>query len=180
MAAPAPSVGALFHGFLVIGLSGFGGALPHARRLIVERRGWLGPAEFAELVGLCQVLPGPNMVNLSVVVGRRFRGAWGAVACFLGLLAVPMVVVIALGFAYRTAPLPPAAKGAMAGVAAAAAGMMLGTGLRIAAPAWPHPGPLAVAALAFVLLALLHLPLIQVLAVMIPASLAVQRWFGRP
>lgn len=180
MAAPAPSVGAIFRGFLIIGLSGFGGALPHARRLIVERRGWLGPVEFAELLGLCQVLPGPNMVNLSVVIGRRFQGAAGAAAAFIGLLAVPMVVVIALGIAYRAAPLPTAAKGAMAGVAAAAAGMMLGTGLRIAAPAWPQPGRLGVAALAFVLLALLRLPLIWVLALAIPVSLLVQRYLARP
>lgn len=179
MAAPAPSIGALFQGFLIIGLSGFGGALPHARRLIVERRGWLGAAEFAELLGLCQVLPGPNMVNLSVVIGRRFHGAAGAAVAFVGLLAVPMVVVIALGIAYRVAPLPVAAKGAMAGVAAAAAGLMLGTGLRIAAPAWPHAGRLGVAALAFVLLALVHLPLIWVLALAIPVSLLVQRYLVR-
>jgi len=171
----APSIRELFRGFFIIGMSGFGGALPHARSLIVDRRGWMTQAEFAEMLGLCQILPGPNMVNLAVVIGRRFQGAPGAVVAFIGLLAVPIVVVITLGLAYRTADLSPAVRGAMAGVAAAAAGLMLGTGLRIASPAARRPAQLAIVVLAFVLLAVLHLPLITVLAIAIPASLVAQR-----
>ena len=97
--APArevPTVGALFWGFLSIGVIGFGGVLPWARRMMVEQRRWLTPAEFTDLLGLCQFLPGPNIVNLSVALGSRFRGVPGAVAAVVGLISLPMVIVFLL------------------------------------------------------------------------------------
>ena len=79
-AAPPPTVGGLFRGFLSLGLMGFGGVLPLARHMLVEERRWLNGAEFSDLLGLCQFLPGGNVVNLSVAVGLRFRGVPGALA----------------------------------------------------------------------------------------------------
>src|SRR6266566_9278588 len=92
---------ALFLGFLEIGISGFGGVLPWARRVLVERRQWLTPAEFNDALGLGQVLPGPNVGNLSIVVGRRFHGAIGSVLAFSGLMLAPLVIVLALGVFYN-------------------------------------------------------------------------------
>jgi len=70
----APTCFELFHNFAIVGLTGFGGVLPWARRMIVERRGWLSDLEFAELLPLAQLLPGPNVANIATLLGRRYRG----------------------------------------------------------------------------------------------------------
>ena len=79
---PAPTACEIFMGFLGLGLTSFGGALPLARRTIVEQRRWLTAAEFTDLLGLCQFLPGGNVINLSVALGMRFRGLRGALAAY--------------------------------------------------------------------------------------------------
>ena len=84
-----PSERELFMAFLAIGLSAFGGALPWARRVLVERKRWMSPDAFNETLALCQALPGPNVVNLSVVVGARYAGPRGAASALLGLIGVP-------------------------------------------------------------------------------------------
>ncbi len=81
---PDPSLYDLFAGFFVVGVFGFGGVLPWARRLIVEQRRWLTQAEFNEMLGLCQFLPGGNIMNVTVALGSRFRGVPGAAACPAG------------------------------------------------------------------------------------------------
>ena len=98
--SPQVSLGQLFRGFCLIGLSGFGGVLPWARRYIVERYRWLPPAEFAALLGLCQIMPGPNVMNLAVCLGSRFHGWRGALAAPLGMMLAPMLIVLAFGLAY--------------------------------------------------------------------------------
>jgi len=77
---PHPTVFDLFAGFFIVGVCGFGGVLPWARRLIVEQRRWLTAAEFTEMLGLCQFLPGGNIMNVTIALGARFRGVAGAVA----------------------------------------------------------------------------------------------------
>eukprot|EP01037_Dinobryon_pediforme_P038908 gene38908-47205_t len=91
--ALAPTSKELFLGFLGLGMTAFGGALPLAHRMVVERHRWLTEEEFVELLGLCQFLPGGNIINLSVALGMRFRGVRGALASILGLIAVPSAVV---------------------------------------------------------------------------------------
>ena len=91
--AVAPSPSALFAAFFSIALSGFGGVLPFARRTLVDRREWLTAAEFTETLSLCQSLPGPNVVNMSIVVGGRACGWQGSVAAFAGLVATPVAIV---------------------------------------------------------------------------------------
>ena len=98
MAAARPR--ALFLVFLSIALSGFGGVLPFARRALVERRGWLTPDDFTETLSLCQSLPGPNVVNLSIVVGARACGWRGSLAAVAGLVGAPVLIVITLGVLY--------------------------------------------------------------------------------
>src|SRR5690349_6991365 len=98
--APDPGLLELFVGFLSVAMVAFGGVLPIARRALVERYRWLTPDEFTEVIGLAQFLPGPNIVNLSVVVGARFRGVPGAIAAVLGLTVVPAVGVVLAGVVF--------------------------------------------------------------------------------
>src|SRR6185503_16916920 len=95
-----PTIGSLFKGFLLLGLTGFGGVLPLARHMVVEKQRWLTGAEFSELLSLCQFLPGGNIINLSVAIGLHFRGIPGAVAATAGLIAAPTAIVVALGVVY--------------------------------------------------------------------------------
>lgn len=173
--ATTPTIPALFAGFFWVGILGFGGVLPLARRMIVDERRWLPAAEFTDLLALCQFLPGANIVNVSISLGSRFRGPAGSVAALCGLLAAPIAVVIVLGILYgRYSGYPVVAHG-FAGLAAAASGLVLATALRIAAPLRTRPLEVGVAVAAFAALALLRLPMLPVLVVLVPASVLLHR-----
>jgi chromate transporter len=157
--AAGPPVTEIFLGFFTIGVRGFGGVLPWARRAMVEERRWLTPAEFTEVLGLCQFLPGGNIINVSVAVGSRFRGAPGAIAALTGLMLAPVAIVIALGAIYDQFAEQPIVRRAFAGLAAAASAFVLTASLKIAAPLrgrWPA---LAITAMTFVATAVFRLPL---------------------
>jgi chromate transporter len=172
---PAPSLPVLFGQFFGVGILGFGGVLPLARRMIVDRQRWLSAAEFTDLLALCQFLPGANIVNLSICLGARFHGPAGAVTALAGLLAAPIAVVIGLGALYgRYSDTPMVAHG-FTGLAAAASGLVLATAVRIAGPLRRRPRAVAVAAVAFAALALFRLPLLPVLAILVPASVFLHR-----
>ncbi len=173
--APVPSLPALFLGFLSVGVSAFGGALPWARAMVVERRRWLSPAEFTDLLGLCQFLPGPNVINLSVALGARFHGLAGAFATFGGLMAAPMAIVIGLGAIYARYSQIPAVQHAFAGLAAAAAALVLATALKIAAPLRARPLGIFIALLTFAAIAVLRYKLPFVILVMAPVSISLAR-----
>jgi chromate transporter len=127
------------------------------------------------VLSLCQFLPGANICNVAVALGGRWYGPLGSVVALLGLLAAPIGVVIALGAVYlRYRGEPPVAH-AFAGLSAAASGLVLATAIRIAGPLRSRPRALVVAGVAFAALALLRLPLLLVLVVLIPASIAVNR-----
>ena len=132
-APPAVTLAALFFGFSKIGLSGFGGVLPFARRMLVEQRHWLSAEEFNAQLGLCQFLPGPNVVNLAVVVGKRQAGLAGAIVAPLGLLAGPLVVVLLLALLYDRYGELPLAQSMQRGVAAAGAGLLFAMAWRMGA-----------------------------------------------
>src|SRR4029450_13173263 len=121
-APPRVATGALFRGFLIIGVSGFGGVMPFAHRMLGERRRWLTEREFTEALSLSQCLPGPNIVNLSVIIGRRFQGTVGAVVATLGLLLMPLVIVLILSSLFAQFAHIDAVRGACSGVSAAASG----------------------------------------------------------
>ncbi len=173
---PVPSLSALFLGFLATGVCGFGGVLPWARRTIVERRRWLSAGEFTELLGLCQFLPGPNVINLSVALGARFHGLPGSVAAFSGLMAAPMAIVILLGLAYARLGRIPAVQHAFAGLSAAAAALVLATACRIAAPLCARPLGAGIALLTFGAVAVLRLPLLLAIAALVPVSILLAWW----
>ncbi len=172
---PAPTLTDLFRGFLGIGMVGFGGVLPWARRMVVDQRGWLSAAEFLDLLALCQFLPGPNIVNLSVALGSRFRGVPGALAAVGGLLAVPVLVVVALGSVYARYAGVPVVRHAFAGLAAAASGLVVAMACRIAWPVRTQPLAIGVAAVAFGAIALARLPLVPTMLVLAPLSILLHR-----
>lgn len=123
----------LFIAFSRLSLMGFGGVLPIAQRELVERLGWLSVAEFAELLSIGQVLPGPNVVNLSLMVGDRHFGLRGAMAAVAGMLGLPLVLVLILAALYQEFAGLPVVAGALRGMGAVAAGMILAIALKL----WP-------------------------------------------
>jgi len=167
----APTIGGLFKGFLLLGLTGFGGVLPLARHMVVEQRRWLTAAEFNELLSLCQFLPGGNIINLSVAIGLHFRGLAGAVAALLGLIAAPTAIVVALGVVYGRFSHEPHVVHMFAGLAAAAAGLLISMALKLALALRRRPFAIAIALVLFVAIAGFHLPLVPTMLVAAPASI---------
>ncbi len=176
-----PGAAQLFLAFLGVGLSGFGGVLPFARRELVERRRWLTPEDFNETLSLCQSLPGPNIVNVSAVVGARFAGARGSLAAVTGLMAAPVAIVIALGLLYGRLAHVGRAPQVMAALGAAASGLVAATAAKMAWPLLKRRPVSAGAAMlaAFVGVGLLALPLPWVLLAVAPVSVAIA-WWLRP
>ena len=126
-----PDLRALFFGFSSVGLSGFGGVLPFARRMLVEQRGWLSAEEFNAQLGLCQFLPGPNVINLAVVVGKRYCGLAGAIVAPLGLLAGPLVIVLLMAMLYDRYGNLPLAQSMLRGIAAVGCGLLFAMAWRM-------------------------------------------------
>jgi chromate transporter len=178
-AAPAVSRSDLFLAFSKMGLLGFGGVLPWARRVVVEERGWLSDRRFTEDLGLCQVLPGPNIVNFAVVFGSRCQGIGGAVLAVAGLLLVPLAVLLVLAVVYEQWRGVPAVQHAIGGLTAAAAGLTLGTALKTGWRARPAVTLALLGAAAFAAVGLLRWPLIPVLVVLVPAAVLTERWGRR-
>jgi chromate transporter len=179
--APQAAVGAsaLFLGFLKIGLSGFGGVMPFARHMIVEEQRWLTEIEFLDVLSLSQFLPGPNIVNVSVIIGRRFRGVIGSVAACTGLMLMPLVIVLALATLYAQFAEIARVREAFSGVSASASGLILATALKLARPLKQYRWQIGVCAVAFVGIALVRVPLVWLLAVLCPLSIAIA-WWRRP
>lgn len=126
-----PDLWALFLGFSSVGLSGFGGVLPFVRRMLVDERRWMTAEEFNAQLGLCQFLPGPNVINLAVVVGKRYRGLPGAIVAPVGLLGGPFLVVLLLAMLYDTYGSLTLAQGMLRGVAAVGCGLLLAMAWRM-------------------------------------------------
>lgn len=148
MLAEPRSPGELFRAFTVLALQGFGGVLPVAQRELVEKRRWLTREQFVELLSIGQVLPGPNIVNLSLMVGDRFFGWRGALAAVAGMLAAPLVVVMSLALLYARFAHVPQVAGAMHGMAAVAAGLIFAMGVKLAPTMKKSPLPPALCAAA--------------------------------
>jgi chromate transporter len=162
---------ALFLCFLAMGLTSFGGVLPWARRMLVEERGWLTSKEFLDGLSLGQILPGPNVVNLSIMVGARFHGAIGAVLAFSGLMLAPFAIIMSLAVLYTQFGHLAAVQRAFSGTAAATAGLIVAMGLNMLAKQSKSWRSVGITLLAFCGAGVLGLPLLAVLAVLTPISI---------
>ncbi|SHG02031.1 chromate transporter [Bradyrhizobium erythrophlei] len=181
MAAPElaisapPGLLALFAAFAKMSLSGFGGVLAFARRGIVEQHRWMTAEEFNETFALCHFLPGPNIVNLSVVFGSRFRGFPGSIAAFAGLVGPPVVIVTILAGLYGRYGEIDALRRILGGVSCAAVGLLISVVFRMMMPLIRKRDIVGVAVMAavFTAIGVLRLPLPAVLLVAIPLSIAI-------
>jgi chromate transporter len=173
--ASRPTVLELFIAFSIISLSGFGGVLYWSQRMLVERRKWMTPAEFNDAYALCQILPGPTIVNLSVVFGRSIRGLPGAAVALMGLIGPGLVIVIFFAFLYSVFGTIDALQRMLTGVAAAAAGLVISMTGKMAEPLFEQKNWLvyAVVVVVFVTIGLLRWPIWWVLLVLIPLSIAI-------
>ena len=165
---PRPrSLADLFVSFTLLALQGFGGVLAIVQREVVDRKGWLTQEEFIEDWAVAQIMPGPNVVNLSLMIGGRHFGIAGALAALAGLLAVPLILVIGLAVLHDRFADSPVVAGALHGMAAVCAGLIGAAGLRLTSALKKSPMPLswclAIAAAGFVLVAFLKCPLPWVL-----------------
>lgn len=132
--SPRPeSLAALFWSFTGLALQGFGGVLAIVQRELVERRRWLTAEQFVEDWAVAQVLPGPNVVNLSLMLGDRFFGLRGALVAMAGILTFPLLLVLLLATLYASVQALPLAQGALRGMGAVAAGLITASGLKL----WP-------------------------------------------
>jgi chromate transporter len=179
----SPSLAALFSAFVAIGLSSFGGGLTAwVRREIVLRRGWMDDQQFLSGYALSQLVPGATNVNLAVFIGTHLRGVKGALACFTGLMAPPVVIILILGalyFGMRGMPGGAAISVALSGMGAVAIGLNLGTGIQLALRGIRRVIPALITATVALAVGVAGMPLLKVLAVMIPLSLFAA-WWGRP
>jgi len=165
-AQPA-SLGDLFLSFTVLALQGFGGVLAIAQRELVERKRWFTNEEFVEEWAVAQVMPGPNIVNLAIMIGGRYFGVPGVLAALAGMFTAPLVVVLSIALLYAQYASHPGVIGALRGMGAVAAGLVVATGLRLAASLRNSPLSIALNSvlglLCFVAVALLRWPLVYVL-----------------
>jgi chromate transporter len=148
LSAAPRSAAALFWAFTSLALQGFGGVLPVAQRELVEKRGWLTREEFAETLSIGQVLPGPNVVNMSLMIGDRFFGWRGALCALAGMLVAPLAIVLTLAALYTRIASTPMAAGAIRGMGAVAAGLIFAMAIKLAPTLKRNPLPLALCAAA--------------------------------
>ena len=171
---PSPSLNALFWGFSSVGLSGFGGVLPFARRMLVEQRHWMTAEDFNAQLGMCQFLPGPNVVNLAVLVGKRYRGIAGAIVAPLGLLTGPFVIVLLLALLYDRYGNLPLAQSMLRGIAAAGCGLLFAMAWRMGMAIKDKPLFLPFTALTVAAIAGLRwpMPVVMVVGLLLSGSVA--------
>ena len=157
------SLGALFIAFLKISLCGFGGGLVWARRIAVEQRRWISEEEFADIVSLCQFMPGPNVVGIAVCVGAKLRGLIGSIAAVCGFVLIPWAAGFSLGVLYLRHTHLAVLQNILGGVSAVGAGLLIATGIRMLTLQRNRPQAFAAAALAVGGIVFTKLPLLVVL-----------------
>jgi chromate transporter len=168
---PRPaSLSDLFWSFTFLALQGFGGVMAVVQRELVERKRWLTQEEFVEEWAVAQIMPGPNVVNLSLMIGARYFGLRGALAAMAGMLALPLLLILMLAVLHSYFADSPAVAGALRGMAAVSAGLIAATGLKLTMALRHHPLPLplclAIAATSVGFVVVLKLPLLYTLLIL--------------
>jgi chromate transporter len=161
----------LFISFTKIGISGFGGVLPWARRTLVEKDKVLTSEEFSAILGICQIVPGPNVINLAVCVGARFAGPKGAIAAALGLSLVPISIVMCLAFLYDHYSYLQSVQGILRGISAVGVGLIASTGFKMLRDEFRYPAMFIVVIATMVLASYFHLGLGVVVLMISPLAL---------
>ncbi len=166
----------IFLQFLIIGAISFGGGIiAYERILLVEKRKWLNADEFMAYLAISQTMPGLNSVNLAVLTGDFLRGVTGSVCAVLGLLLPGSAFILGIGILYSSNSNHPMANIILAGIAAAATGLLAAITYRIGGDHWRHMKSLAIVLATFVLMSLFKLSLLAVLAIMAPIALYLYR-----
>ena len=169
----------IFLTFSRISLSGFGGTLFWSHYVLVERQHWLTDREFVEAMGLGQILPGANILNLTVMVGYRYGGYGGVAAALTGFMGWPFLIVIAIGWLYQRYSALPLVQHALSGMSAVAAGLLLASAVRMTAALPRHWRPWLFVTLAFAGVGALRWPLLGVLGALAPLAVAAACREGR-
>jgi len=171
------SLGRIFRVFALIGVTSFGGGIvAYLRRSLVEKEKWLDAEEFMAALEISQTLPGLNSTNMSVIVGRKLRGAAGATVAVLGMTLPGAIIVTGLGFAYVALRHDPKVALVLTGVAAAAVGLLVQVTLKIGWKNLLRPKDLIFVVLVFVLVGILHISLVVTLVTVAPLAI----WLNRP
>src|SRR4029453_11521229 len=137
---PQPnSLSDLFFSFTILALQGFGGVLAVVQRELVEKKRWMTREEFVEEWAVAQIMPGPNVVNLALMIGGRYFGLRGALVALAGMPAGALLVVLALALVYAQVAGNPHVAGALRGMGAVAAGLITATGLKLVSALGKHP-----------------------------------------
>jgi len=157
------SLAELFWVFSKMALQGFGGVLPVAERVLVHERRWMTAKDFVESLAIAQALPGPNIINMSLMVGDRFRGAKGAAAAIAGMLCFPVMIVLSLTSVYQMYADQAMVRSMLLGMGAVAVGLIAGMALRLARTQGHYRVGWVIGAATFVAMAIGHLPLAAVL-----------------
>jgi chromate transporter len=175
-----PTVSQLFWGWTQVGVLAFGGVLPYAHHHIVVRKRWLTQADFMAMLSIGQLMPGPNIVNVAIMLGRQVAGLRGALAAAFGILTAPFVIMVALVAGYVHVAEYALVNRAFSAIGAASAGLILGTGIKLARSqprrAWAY---LAIGA-AFVCIGVLRLPLVPVMLTLAVLSTIAVWYLARP
>ncbi len=157
----------LFVSFTLLALQGFGGVVAVVQRELVERKRWMTQEEFVEDWAVAQIMPGPNVVNLSLMIGSRYFGLAGAMSALAGMLAIPLVLVLLLAWLHAQYAVHPGVAGALRGMAAVSAGLIAATGLKLSGALKSNPMPMlwciGFCTAGVVMVAFLRWPLIYVL-----------------
>lgn len=172
-AIETPNCKALFLGFMKLGLMGFGGVLPLAHRLIVEDQKWLTAEKFTDLLGVCQILPGGNIVNMAVAIGYDFAGVKGAFSAVFGLMLAPTLIVISLYQMYVNFQDIVLVRHMIQGLAAAAAGLLFATGFKMLKPIMKSKLTYFTFLLTIIFMLLIKLPLALTLLILVTVNMAV-------
>lgn len=166
-----PTTMELFTGFMKLGLMGFGGVLPLAHHMIVKEQKWLSSEQFTNLLGVCQILPGGNIINMAVAIGMEFQGIKGALSSVLGLIFAPTLIVILIYQLYSHFQSIPTVQHMIQGLAAAAAGLLFATGLKMLKPILKSYLTLFTLTLTIIFMLFLKLPLALTLLILVAVNL---------
>ena len=170
------SLSDLFWTFTRMALQGFGGVLPIAERVLVHNRRWITPKDFVEALAIAQTLPGPNIVNLSLMVGDRFFGPRGAAAAFAGMMLFPTIIVLILAALYQFTAELEITRRILLGMSAVSVGMIAGMSLRLARNQGHFRVGWLIGGAVFLLVAILHKPLGMVLLALGLPAVGLRWW----